>query len=109
MNVIEVIPTGKSNAISRKDLASKLKCSDRKARIQIHEARKQYPIASNLNTGGYYLPETKEEAKEFIDMQMSYIISIQDTIKAAKRYMENKDQRRLEEIDKSYIGQVAAF
>ena len=107
--LIEMIPVGKNDAISRKDLARQLGIRDRFLRTLIHEARSSHPILSNTSNGGYYFPETKEEALEFIAQQYSYITNINQTISAARRWVEQKGQRRLDEIDKGYSGQIAGL
>jgi hypothetical protein len=60
----------------------------------LHEARMTYPILSNTGTGGYYLPENKEEAIAFQNLQLSYISNINKTLPPVRRYIENKGQRR---------------
>ncbi len=91
-DLVEMIPTGKDDAISRRDLMKQLKVSDRKLREMIHEAREVYPILSNTGKGGYYLPANKEEAEAYIRQSYSYISEIHKTIPPVKRYMEAKGQ-----------------
>jgi len=95
--LIDMIPTGKEDSISRADLAKQLNIPDRSVRELIHEARKNSPILSNTSKGGYYLPANKDEANEFIQQQYSYISNINQTIPSVRRWMERKGQRRLDD------------
>ena len=92
-DLLEMIPVGESQAISRRDLAKQLGVSDRKARDMIHETRKQYAVLSNTSTGGYYLPGNKDEAVRFIKQQTSYIANINYTIGPVRRWLETKNQK----------------
>lgn len=109
-DLLQMIPVGKTDAISRYDLCRQLKMPDRTVRQLIHDARMIHPILSNTESGGYYLPATKEEAEEFINQQNSYISNINRTIAPVRRWIERQGQRRLRDIDnKEYTGQIAGF
>lgn len=57
MNILEFIPVGKENAVSRHLLCQTIKLSDRKMRKLIEEAREKGEIIINLQDGsGYYRP-----------------------------------------------------
>lgn len=61
MNIIEHIPVGRSQAISRRQLASLTGLCDRRLRAYISAAREQgFPIVGDPQ-GGYYLAETEAE------------------------------------------------
>lgn len=88
--LILLIPRGKENAITRNDLSAKMNVSDRKLRAMIHELRGQGHLIIALSSGkGYYRPESREDVEEFIKEQNSYIKSIQENIKNAKKELEN--------------------
>lgn len=66
------IPDGQQNAISQRQLANVLQCSLREARLMVEQARRQgVPICSSCDAinGGYYMPQTKAEAKSYIFFQ----------------------------------------
>lgn len=60
---------GKANAVSRHRLAAFAGCTDRVLRDTISELRiGGFPIASKKGSpGGYYIPETRQEADETIN------------------------------------------
>ena len=60
INIINYIPFGRENAISRKGLCIKTGLSDRSMRELINKARKKDVIINLQNGGGYYRP-TKED------------------------------------------------
>lgn len=101
-DMLEMIPEGKADSISRKDLRLQLHVSDRILRRMLHEARQVYPILSNTGKGGYYYPASKEEAEAYIRQINSYIRELNKTLPPVKRYIEAKGQRRL---DFEYFGQ----
>ena len=66
------IPDGQENAISQKQLAAVLQCSLRDVRLMVEQARRQgVPICSSCDGvhGGYFMPQSKAEAKNYIFMQ----------------------------------------
>lgn len=89
-NILEIIPVGKENAISRIEFANRLGCSDRKARDLLHTLKCQYPIVSNTGKGGYYMPETVEEAEIFDRQLASYVKHTNMTRVPLQRFIEQK-------------------
>lgn len=67
VDVVKYIPFGKENAISRKDLALKVGCSDRVMRDLVNNARKRVVIINIQNGNGYYRPtkDDKEEVEKY--------------------------------------------
>ena len=65
MNIIDYIPKGYKNAISRKMLCQKTGLEDRVVRALIEEARRETIIISNNDGSGYWLfPDNPTEAEE---------------------------------------------
>lgn len=60
--IINFIPFGKENAISRHRLATLVGCSDRKMRTFINQARKKNVIINSQDGRGYYRPTIKDVA-----------------------------------------------
>lgn len=59
-DIVNLIPFGKENAISRKELAAKSGCTDRRVRQGIEDARVSGEIIVNLQNGrGYYRVDPK--------------------------------------------------
>jgi len=64
MNIIEYIPKGYENAISRKDLCAITGLQDRVVRNLIEEARRTTIIISNNDGSGYWLYPDNPTIKE---------------------------------------------
>ena len=95
-----VLPRGKKNAISAKELAEKLGFpSVRVLQKNIEKARADGVLILSSTQGGYYLPENDAEIQEFIDTLRSRAIGIFKAIKAARRYMgETKGQMSFKDV-----------
>lgn len=108
IEVLEMIPKGKENAISRKELADRLNCSDRKARDIIHSLKCHFPILSNTTKGGYYRPATIEEANEYNRQLSSYVKQVNKTKVPIQRWITK--QKRIERAKLSILkDQVNLF
>lgn len=59
MNIIDFIPFGKDNAISRRTLCQVTELPDRLMRREIERARKDYAIL-NIDGSGYFRPAADE-------------------------------------------------
>ena len=94
MNIIEYIPTGYKNAISRKNLCAITGLSDRIVRGLIEEARRETIIISNNDGSGYWIyPEfpteqEKELLKKFVKQQESRAKSIFYALYPARQMMK---------------------
>jgi hypothetical protein len=60
MNIINHIPYGKSNAITRPELCDKTGLSDRILREKIAQERRHNPILNDQSGNGYYRPTPDE-------------------------------------------------
>ena len=87
MNIIDYIPFGKDNAISRTSLVVKTGLSDRKIRDLISKTRRDYPILNLQNGKGYYLPtnQDKEELEHYIKQETARAKSIFWSLRGAKK------------------------
>lgn len=94
MNIVDYIPTGYENAISRKDLCKKTGLNDRVARNLIEEARRTTIIISNNDGSGYWLypKEPTEHEKlllhRFVKQQESRAKSIFYALRPARIMMK---------------------
>lgn len=94
MNIIDYIPTGANNAISRKNLCAVTGLSDRIVRGLIEEARRETIIISNNDGSGYWLyPEfpteqEKELLRKFVKQQESRAKSIFYALYPARQMMK---------------------
>lgn len=90
MNIVELIPRGKENAITRERLCEITGVSDRTVRGYIHDAReKGEMIISSTGSKGYYLPTKRDEVSRFIGQQKSYIKNLQRSVSKAERALKN--------------------
>lgn len=84
MNIVELIPYGKENAISRSDLCNKTGLSDRLVRRQIAKKRRDYVILNLQDGKGYYRPTDKADIEIYIRQETARAKSIFWTLRAAR-------------------------
>ena len=96
MNIIDFIPTGQKNAISRNDLCRVTGLSDRIVRGLIEEARRETIIISNNDGSGYWIypdiptDEEKEALRKFVKQQESRAKSIFYALYPARQMMKGR-------------------
>ncbi len=85
----QYIPFGKENAVSRQYLSIATGMSDRKVRMQIAQARRDYPILNLSDGKGYYRPTAEEylEAKQFYHQEIARAKSIFWSLFGLKRWL----------------------
>jgi len=94
MNIVNFIPKGYKNAISRKDLCAVTGLGDRIVRGLIEEARRETIIISNNDGSGYWIyPENPTEQEEellrkFVKQQESRAKSIFYALYPARQMMK---------------------
>ena len=81
MNLISLIPYGRTNAISRSELATLTNMSDRKVRKAVRSVRKKWVaiepfICSDSKESGYWLTSETEEIRDVRNWLYSYIEAI---------------------------------
>lgn len=91
INVYPVLNVGKQNALTAKEIANLLGIDERAVTRQIRKEREQgYLICSSKDlNGGFFLPENKAEAEEFvrrIERECKSFYSLYITLK--NRYFE---------------------
>ena len=90
----DFIPVGKTNSISMTELSITLGSDPREVRALVNKARKNgIPICSDCR-GGYYLPESPNEAKIYFRQQTARINSAKAALNGVKNYLQ---QHRKEE------------
>jgi hypothetical protein len=87
MNIIDLIPCGKENAISRNSLVIKTGLSDRKIRDLIALERRNHVILNVQDGKGYYRPTEKEmpDIERFVKQETRRAKSIFWSLRAAKK------------------------
>lgn len=77
MDILSYIPTGRENAVTRKELCIRTGLTDREIRQKIEKARKDGNIIINLQDGkGYYQPEGTEEIQKQYTQNQKRAMSI---------------------------------
>lgn len=93
MSCIDYIPEGHENAVSRQYLRDMTGMSDRSMRIDLKASRE---LVLNLQDGkGYFRPSESEDClvRAYIKQEESRIREIQKTVRKAKTYLHDKQQR----------------
>lgn len=90
INITDFIPKGRANAISSKELKALIGIDERTVRQNIASTRlKGVVICSILdgNSGGYFLPESPEEAVEYVRTERARIRSAKRALQGAEKYI----------------------
>ena len=111
MRILDLIPDGKDNAISRKQLVQLAdfhhlipddqKDKDRYVRKLIAEAREDNVIICRPR-GGYYVPTIDDvtELAEYVAQERSRAIAIHETIRHADRVLQDMLCGRLKTVER---------
>lgn len=86
MNILDYIPYGEENAVSRQKLCTLTGLNDRAVREEISQARRNTPILSF--GGGYFIPTAAEKykARQWVMQEMRRAKSILWSIRGAKAF-----------------------
>lgn len=87
IEILDYIPIGRNNAISRQRLCCLTGLSDRKLRLYIHLARREMPILNMQDGKGYFIPDMNDE----------------EDIRLLKRYVR-QEESRLKQIGWALMG-----
>lgn len=88
----EVVPEGKENAISRRQLAIRLEKRDRVVRRLVNEARLQgLPILNDQDGKGYYISYSEEVIERWANQELARARNITGPMMAVRKgYKEAK-------------------
>lgn len=87
-NLTELIPTGRANAISMRELSERLNVDARTTRAIIQRARANgAEICSDWENGGYFMPLDIDEAKVYLNQQRARIRSANAALRGVKDYI----------------------
>lgn len=92
IDILQFIPTGKENAITRRELVDRTGLPDRTVRELISQARRNHPIANFQDGTGYYLLTKKSEVIEFLNQETHRARSIFWSIKGCRDWLKNHDK-----------------
>ena len=92
VNIVDYIPAGKNNAVTRLQLRIATGMSDRAIRDAIAEARRDVPIINDQSGRGYYIPTAEElpEARCFLEQEKRRAKSIFWSMKALRAFVEGQ-------------------
>ena len=95
MNIEEYIPTGKDNAISRRQLVTLTRLTDRDVRRLINLARRTTVIISADDGSGYYLPTEYEELRQYYARESARAGDIYKNLRVVAALMEDMEHGRI--------------
>lgn len=113
IRLIDLIPYGKDNAISRKMLVEKadiyglipnnVRSRDRYVRRLLQQAREDNPIICKPR-GGYYIPgeDDATELAEYISQEHGRALAIHTNLVMARRVLEDMEHGRLKKFERRY-------
>ena len=92
------LKVGKENAITRKELVSLCKVSDRKMRDVIREMRNKdmEPICSTSGGAGYYYPKSADEAIQCRNEKKKRAKSNFEGVPALEKFIKERSQVKIE-------------
>lgn len=93
-DILDYIPTGHGNALTRSELCKRTGVSDIAMRTAIHNARRKVPILNMQDGNGYFIPDMNLEVerillKQFVQQEASRLKSIGWSLKAARQTLRN--------------------
>ena len=102
MNITEIIPMGKANAIKREELLYRCKMlglatNDRGMRKLIEDARKENCILNMQNGAGYFRPTKDDlpELRHYVAQERDRSLTILSNLKMARNLLEDMECNRV--------------
>lgn len=94
-NIVDYIPVGHENAVTREQLSKLTKMSDRKVRKAIEKARETTCICNMSDGAGYYIPTELREVELFIRQESARGKSVFRNLRGAKtmKKLMEKEQK----------------
>lgn len=93
-DILDYIPTGRKNAVTRLNLTRVTGLSDRQVRRAIHYARRDIPILNMQNGKGYFIPDMNDTIdagllKAYVLQEESRLKQIGWSLKSARHTLKN--------------------
>lgn len=95
INIVDYIPVGHENAVTRKQLCTLTNMGDRKVRKAIEKARETTCICNMSDGAGYYIPTDLKEVDLFIRQESARGKSVFRNLRGArtmKKLMEEEQK-----------------
>lgn len=86
IDIVDYIPIGRENGISRKELCRRTNLTDREVRRYISKARETTCICNMSDGAGYYIPRELAEVENFIRQESARARSIFRSLRGARTY-----------------------
>lgn len=98
MHIIDYIPIGRSNAVTRAQLSAVTGLPDRTIRDMIHQARRDHAILNLQDGSGYFRPDMEDETEKtlcgvYVSQEESRLKSIGWSLKGARKEMRKAGGR----------------
>lgn len=92
MNIIEFIPFGKENAISRRKLRDLSGMPDRVMRKEIEKARSEYAILNAQDGSGYFRPTPEERplVERWLRQERSRCRAVEQSTRGAEKFLSGE-------------------
>lgn len=90
MNIVDFIPHGMTNAVTGKELRQITGLDERTVKQQIANARLKGAVICSIldsNKGGYFIPDSPEEAVEYVRTEQCRIQSAKAALKSAEDFI----------------------
>lgn len=101
MNIVNYIPIGQENAITREALSIRTGLTDRAIRELIAQARRDTAIINNQDGKGYYRPSGQEEIERYIKQESARAKSIFWCLRGAKKALKEVENGNAERLCKN--------
>ena len=97
MEIRDLIPYGRENAVTRQTLCVLTGLNDRVIRNEITKLRRNIPILNLQDGSGYYMPRCDNESemcelKRFINQESKRARSIFYSLKGAKEFLKENEK-----------------
>lgn len=85
---------GRNKAVSAVELRNYMKCTPRRLHALIYSERKAGKLICSTSTagGGYYLPASVEDVRDFVRMQEGRIKKHAVTLRAARAFLKKYEE-----------------
>lgn len=98
INIVDFIPVGRENVISRAELSRITGLEDRFVRKQISKAREHTCICNGQGeNGGYYIPSTLADANKFYNQERKRALSILRCLRGTKNFIKETEENEMYE------------
>lgn len=108
-DILDYIPTGQKNAITRSELCRATGLNDRVMRVAIHKARRKIPVLNMQDGNGYFIPDMNTESdrlllKRYVRQEESRLKNIGWALRSARRTLRNCGVDWREDIEQQKQG-----